>query len=153
MSINYDVADLISSLIDLEKNGCDFYTLLAEKSDKLECQLLFKSLAEQEKVHEEIYTELLKSVNTEVEIDSDYHDYLQVIVNEQFSLDSSAVEECHNISEALDLAIKLEKDSLLFLSEFGNLVGSDNLHFVNKMKKEERTHLKLLADMKRNLTN
>ncbi|MCK5834518.1 MAG: ferritin family protein [Lentisphaeria bacterium] len=148
MSINYDVADLINSLIDLEKNGCDFYTLLAEKSDQLECQLLFKLLAEQEKKHEEIYTSLLKEVNTEIEIDSDYHDYLQVIVDQQFSFDPAVIDNCKDISDALDLAIKLEKDSLLFLSEFGNLIGSENSHFVDKMKKEERAHLKMLAEMK-----
>lgn len=151
MSVNYDVADLINNLIDLEKNGCDFYNTLAEKTDKIECKLMFKLLAEEEKKHQDIYTALLQTVNIDVEIDSEYHEYLQVIVNEQFKLDSSQLESCKDTHEALDIAINLEKDSLLFLSEFGNLVGPESQHLVDQMKKEERKHLKMIIEMKRTL--
>jgi len=152
MSISYDIADLINNLIDLEKSGNDFYTTLAERSDDLSLQQLYHNLAEEEKKHQAIYQEILKESDIEIDIDEDYHSYLQVIIQEQFGLDPDKISECKTTDDALNLAIQLEKDSLLFLSEFGSLISSNNIELVDKMKKEERKHLQLLITIRQKLS-
>ena len=152
MSINYDIGDLINNLIDLEKSGEEFYTTLAARTDDLAVKHLFSMLADQEKTHQKIYEGLLVKADVEIEIDEEYHAYLQVILEEQFGLDPDLVAACDSVEDALELAIKLEKDSLLFLSEFGTLIGAQGAEMVEEMKRQERNHLKLITEMKQKLT-
>ena len=148
MSINFDINDLISNLITLEKDGGQFYRALAEKTDKIDCKLLFKMLAEEEEKHQAIYEGLLKENQQIVSIDKEYGEYLELIIKSHFNLDSDKVDACHNLNEALELAISLEKESLVFLAEFSKLVGTKDEATISMMRAEERKHLKLLLEMK-----
>jgi len=151
MSINYGVADLISNMIELEKCGGEFYSALAAKHSNPLIKQLFAKLAEQENKHRVIYERLLKKEEPELgEIDDESQDYLREIINQKFDLDIQHALTNSSPQEVLDMAVKLENDSIKFINAFGVLTRTAYRDLVEQIKKQEQGHLEMLLDMKKN---
>ena len=149
MSINYGVVDLISNMIELEKCGAEFYSALAAKHSNPLINQLFARLAEQENIHRSIYERLLEKSEPELDgIDDEYQDYLREIINQKFDLDIQHALTCASPQEVLDMAVKLEKDSVKFINAFGMLTRTAYRDLVEQITKQEQSHLEMLLDMK-----
>lgn len=146
MSELYLIDDLFNTLIGLEEFGQKTYQDLAENSDDLRVQKLFKMLAEQEAGHKKYYLELKEKFNTTRDVDDEYKKYLNVLIKNSFFKTTSS-ENINKISDALSLGIALEKETLLFLSETQNVLGEISYEVFEKVKDEERRHLALLLDL------
>lgn len=149
MSIKYDSRDLICNMIELEKVGCEFYSVQAEQSESFTVKKLFAQLAEEEKRHWSIYEQLKKQIHEDPEADSDdsYDDYLKHIIDENFDF-TNVDKETENTKNVLDIAIKLEKQSLAFIDNLASSVKSIKSDVLDKIKNEELGHLKLLQEIK-----
>ena len=149
MSINYDIGDLINNMIELEKCGTEFYSSQAEKHSNPIIKQLFSKLAEQENGHRIIYEHLLEKADPEVgEIDDEYQDYLREIIDRKFDLDILHADACANPQCVLDMAIKLERDSIKFVNAFGILTGTAYQDMVEQIKQQEQSHLAMLLEIK-----
>jgi rubrerythrin len=149
MSINYGVADLINNMIELETCGAEFYSSLAEKHSSPVIKQLFAKLAEQENGHRILYEQLLKDTEPEIgEIDDEYQDYLREIINQKFDLDIRHAHTCASQQEVLDMAVKLENDSIKFVNAFGILTGTAYRDLVEQIKQQEQGHLEMLMEIK-----
>jgi rubrerythrin len=140
-------------MIELEICGAEFYsTLAADNANPLLSQL-FSKLAEQENKHRMLYEHLLGREHLDnEEIGLEYHDYLREIINEKFDLDIQRVKTCSNPLEILDMAIKLENDSIKFVNTFGIITGPAYKDIVDQIKVQELNHLKMLVETKNNMS-
>jgi rubrerythrin len=153
MAVTYNVGDLINNLIQLEACGNAYYSRLAEFTEKPLLNDLFQKLAGQELQHKKFYQKLLAETNIEVEIEEDYHAYLQTIIDEKFDLKLDQDKAEVNLNQAIDNAMKLEKDTLRFLDEFEKLIGKLHQDVIQNMKAQENEHLRLLQEYKQELGN
>lgn len=153
MSIKYDAGDLICNMIELEKCGYEFYSKYAEQSENFTIKELFFHLAEEEKIHQSIYEQIRKEthVGPEAEEDDSYEDYLKHIIDENFDFNKKLDPKSTDTKCVLDMAIRLEMQSLSFITEYSALIGSAKVELLEKIKNEERNHLKMIQEVKAQL--
>jgi rubrerythrin len=122
MSETFHLNDLLNSLIELEKAGQCVYGSLAKvyARDPELCKL-FCELAGWEKQHEELYTGYLAdfagAADVELAADPDYRDYLHALVQSATHVLDMARRPVDDMAAALQMALSLEKDTVLFLNE------------------------------------
>lgn len=147
MSLQFSLEDILNVLISLEKTGSSLYFKLSEVAIDLETVKLFKWLSEQEKAHQALY-EAWKAERYElVAVDEDYHQYLQSLIKATFDVLSYSEQAEMSYPEGIVLAKSLEKDTLIFLSECDYLLGGKKKELIERIKSEERKHLKKLYDL------
>ena len=149
MSIRYSATDLISTMVELERNGEAFYRDAAQNTTNLAARDLFTRLAGEEESHREFYEKLREAQHEDVQVDADYGAFLQDAIDSRFKLDPGAAAACSTLSDALDIAISLEKDALLFLNEFGSLLGDRHQSGLETMKQQERAHLSMVQKFRK----
>lgn len=134
------VEDLINTLIAIEDYGNRTYKELADKVNNEEVKSLFIDLAKHEEKHKEHYEKLKKRFNTSKEVSEEYQNYLRILLRHSIfkTLDSDIGDD---IEDALQLAISLEKETLIFLSEVQTILGSSSYAVFEDIKNEERSHL------------
>jgi rubrerythrin len=143
MSELYLVDDLFNTLIALEEYGMKTYRELAEKVNDMEVNKIFLSLANQEEEHKDYYSELRLKFESSEEVDDEYRSFLQVLIKNSF-FKTEVLKETYDVQSALNLGIKLEKETLLFLSEIQVVLGEKSHKVFEDVKNEERRHLAML---------
>ena len=151
MGIRYSVCDLVNTMIELETEGEVFYTAAAEMTSNLAAKDLFSRLAKEEAHHRVFYEALRGKLRIEVEVDEEYARYMQTAVEGRFALDPERAGDCTTLGDALEIAVKLEKEALLFLGEFGSLVDSSHTADIDRMKQQERHHLLLIEQFRKDV--
>jgi rubrerythrin len=149
MSIRYSAADLISTMVELETHGEAFYTAAARNTNNLAARDLFTRLAGEEDIHRAFYESLRERQHEDVQLDDDYAAFLQDAIDSRFTLDPDAAAACPTLADALDIAVALEKDALLFLNEFGPLMGESHQADLEAMKMQERGHLSMVQKFRK----
>jgi len=132
----------------IEANGRDFYQAMATSARQPEIQQLFARLAREEEQHILDFTQLAQRATPYDPPESypgEYEEYMQALVdNSVFPRDldvKALVREITTDKEALDLAIRFEKDGLLFFSGLKNLVSTVETHLLDDLLRQERRHL------------
>ncbi|MGI6077235.1 MAG: ferritin-like domain-containing protein [Fastidiosipilaceae bacterium] len=141
----FGVSDLLAAMVRLEQTGHQFYTELAVRSEDEEEKNFFSMLAKEELKHEKIYADLAeqyKSVEPENQLDEPYGAYLDILINQNFSFTE---EDLKDRETAFKIAVGLEKDTLLFISEVELLIDTNHKEVFEKIKAEERSHLRALV--------
>lgn len=143
----FNAAKLISILIRNEGKASDLYYNLSKQMKEGAGEQIFKILAEDEKNHARIYSELLEKVeksqsaNITTE-DSEYLDSL--IVNDMFAHGEKAIEVIegkYTEDEALQLAEKLERDGIIYVLELMKMFPDLAPKEMKKILNEEKRHL------------
>ena len=114
--------NVLETLIQLEQNGYRFYQEAAMAMEEGVTKNLLLKLAEDEKVHEKTYKELLERQDDVADITFDEDEsYLNLIMNlNAMVTDEEKLEKTKKViskREALLIAEKLEKDTIIFLNE------------------------------------
>ncbi len=143
----YLIEDLFNTLIALEVYGVEMYTKLSKNTDDMEAFRLFEKLAQQEEEHMKLYRTLQKKYSSSEPVDSEYRKYLQALIKNSFfkEVDYSSITD---LRQALDLAIKLEKETILFLQETHSLLDSSAKETLDEVINEEKRHLAMLYNFK-----
>jgi len=131
--------------ITAENSARDFYTSLAKKFPKHEA--LFDQLATDEKNHAKVYTDLLKTpevYSTEEErMQADFN--IRALENEGVTGNlrggAERAKEVSTLKLALEAAVQLEKDTLLFYSSLSMGLGSQDRREIYKIIQVEHAHL------------
>lgn len=149
MSTNVSLSKILGALINLEKNGYTFYQESADAMEDGVVKNLFLKLAKDEQDHEKTYKELLNRLQDDDFVIDEEDTFLDLLIDmNSMVTDEKKIEKAKKVlskREALLIAEKLEKDTILFLNE---LIGIDKKIFSNNTfkitLKEERRHLKLI---------
>lgn len=142
----FGVSDLLAAMVRLEQTGNRFYTALSERATDEEEKKFFAHLAGEELRHEEIYAglaEQYKSAEPQNIMNEPYGDYLDILLNQSFDFSEAELEDRMS---AWRIAVGLEKDTLLFINEVQPLIDTKEQHLFDRIRNEERGHLRALVD-------
>lgn len=146
MSELFLIEDLFNTLIAIEEYGSRTYQELSENVNDVDVRNLFLKLADQENKHEEYYKELKLKFNTSEEVTEEYQNYLRILLKHSvFKALNADVGD--DIDKALDWAIGLEKETLIFINEVQTILGADAYDVFEEIKNQERQHLAYLLSI------
>lgn len=156
MAEQFEVAELVKIAVEDERSGVSFYNRLSEKVENSELRDIFADLAEQEKYHQQRFEEMLKrlgGVKTGEEYPGQYMAYLSALTSERAfptpDAAQRAAEDCASDAEAVGLASRYERDTLMLMNEMSNLVPEKDRGIVNELAAEEQGHLVTLSEARR----
>jgi rubrerythrin len=159
MGVFFSGRELIDIAIGIERNGASFYHSLAKSAGSQIAKGVYQYLADEERKHIEVFQSMLGSVadyRPPETYTEEYDLYLRALVESRvFSDDQTAYQMAQRVTgdaEAIHIALGAEKDSILFYSEMRDLVRRSDREVVDKIMKEERSHLRQLSDLRKNLS-
>ena len=158
MSISFSGNELINIAIDIEGRGAAFYDTMAKTSREAATRQVFQYLHDMERRHIQLFQGMLTKIGKfrpPEGYTEEYAAYLEAMVGSAvFSddlLTSEMVSRTDSDIEALELAIIAEKDSILFYYEMRDIIPKQSQPIVNQIIAEEKSHLRQLSDLKREL--
>lgn len=149
--------DIVVFAVTLEENGARFYHTLGEKATDPAVKELLQELEKQEWVHHKIYSDILRDlppINAMETYSGEYLEYVQTLVNGHvFNLSDSQklAEELDNEEKALEMALRIEKDSVLFFYELQKIVPRAYYDTVGKIIEEEQSHVHRISQLLENI--
>jgi rubrerythrin len=151
----FRAADVTELAMELEKSGETFYRAVADKASVPGVKALFEDLAAQEVIHLKIFNKLFQTAQgkpfmTDAEWEM-YQDYLELTVQSAFFEGAdkalSVAEEVEDEKAALTMAIRFEKETMLFFHDLYDAVPESEKETVSKVIAEEKRHVRRLANM------
>jgi rubrerythrin len=156
MSLFFSAAEIVQFAIRIEENGEAFYRAMAQKIKTPEIQGMFIKLADEEVAHRKIFSEMLPKVKDyalPAGDNDEFLSYLKAYADEHVFTDkkkaSVAAEAINSARQALEFAIDIEMDSIVYYLEAKNLVPDDQKKIVDKVVEEERRHYMTLTALKK----
>jgi rubrerythrin len=150
MAARYSACEIVELAIQIEKNGKRFYSDIKKKTDSAEAREAFDRLAKDEDEHLKAFNEIFNGVcdySPEGAYPDEYFSFMNSLASEYiFTEENRAVAE--NYTEALDLGIKMEKDSILFYQEMKKMVPERSRDTIDRIITEEKGHFRKLCDLK-----
>lgn len=157
--VHFSGKELIEMALKIEDNGLRFYQKAGEASKSEELKNLFRFLADEEKNHIKVFNDLksLASETTPGPQEESYFgeasQYLHAIADTEVFTNPNRGEELASEvtdeNQAIDYAIDMEKDSLLFYYEFQRMIREKDKKVLEKLIEQEKEHVQKLRDLKR----
>ncbi len=153
--------------IQVEKDGLAFYSGCAAVRETKAAADLFADLAEQEKLHVKVFTDMKEGLaeHTLPESYSGETDaYIASLVSDRvFPRDGAgatltarmgqvaAATQITDEMEAIEIALDMEKQSILLYSGIRSLVRRSEQEVMDRIIEEEREHIRRLLSLRRSL--
>lgn len=153
MSKTMNPRELITMAIQIEKNGSQYYTRMAENAKDDNIRDIFTYLASQEKDHISNFTRLQEAMGEDslpvpdAYCSPEIAGYLEAMADGNVFSNLFPVEqiagEIHSDQEAIRHAISFEKDSVLFFGEILGMLPPDepNRPIVAELIRQEKIHI------------
>ena len=159
MPIAFSVSELINIAIGIERRGIAFYDTLARSTENATARDVFKYLADMEREHIQIFQGMLSEADKYQPPETyagEYTAYLQALIDSVVFTDdmvnSQMAISADSDIKAVELAISAEKDSILFYYEMKDLMPRRAQPTVDKIITEEKSHLRQLSELKKEIT-
>jgi len=144
----FQVSEIVNIGVEDEVAGAALYTALADKTDNEDLKAFYRKLTEMEKVHEAKFRELLASVEQHEVHESfpgEYESYLRALLDSRaFPTPAVAIQKGNSAPDdraALELALRMEKDTLTLFLEIVQLIPERHRPVVQTIIDEERAHV------------
>jgi rubrerythrin len=147
MGALFQVSELVDMAISEEHHGTIFYEALERQAQSPLVRKAAGRLAEEERGHERAFTTMKENVASYLPPESypgEYEDYVKALLDGRtFPDEQEAIALAHTgaDADALRIALRFEKNSLLFFSEMRVLVPESERALVDELIEEERRHL------------
>lgn len=142
------IEDILNTLISLEEKGSRNYDILAKNAETIETKNLFETLSIKEQEHKEIYKTFKKDHVLTEEVDEEYSGYVDALLQNAF-YEELDFEAKYSFKEGLQYAMNLERDTIIFLNEIKTFANKAYAQEIEQLKNEEKNHLKILNDIKK----
>ena len=150
--------DVLTFAIEVEKNGKKFYEAVAARVQEQKAKELFLNLAKEEEKHIGDFEKLLEKVSGQESAETyegEYLDYVKALVdNHVFRRDIDVARLADNVTgveDALDLALRFEKDSILFFVELKEVIFAKEKGIIEELIEQEHSHILTLSKWKKQL--
>ena len=148
----FQASDVIKAAVEIETRGEKFYKHLADHATDPETRALFEHLRTEESRHREVFRamgERLEPFQIPAGADeAEYLAYLNVMLdNHELFMPMTVMSAGQNRQEAIHIAMRFEKDTMLFFMEMREMVPQSKRAVIDQCVDEERGHLKLLTKM------
>ncbi|KJS03316.1 MAG: rubrerythrin [Peptococcaceae bacterium BRH_c4a] len=148
--------EIIGLAVNIEKAGKTFYEKALNKVDDADAREMFSYLAREEEKHmaafEKLGAKLAKEVVPNESYVGEYGDYLKSIIDthvfNQNNVDD-LVKDIKTFREALAIAFRFEKDSIIIFQEFLSSVDSTGKEIIGELIAEEKEHIKKISKLNR----
>ncbi len=157
MSNLLQVSEIVGFAVHIEQNGYAFYTETAKKFNDPKLMDLFHFMAEEELRHEKTFSDLQKTVGEYTPPESyrdEYETYMKDFLKGVSPKTNEAMKErvakVEDLMDAINTAIGMEKDSIVFYSTLKRYVDDKNKGILNTIIEEEVSHLLKLHNFKNN---
>ena len=158
MSITFSGSELINIAIGIEGRGIVFYDIMTRSTEDAATRDVFQYLVSMEREHVQIFQSMLTEADKYQVPETyagEYAFYLQALVDSAVFSDDMVTSEMATQADsdikALELAMSAEKDSILFYYEMKEIMPQRAQPVVNKIITEEKSHLRLLSELKKKL--
>lgn len=152
--LKFSGEEIIELATDIEKAGKSFYDKAAREVSDPELSALFKILGREEEKHigdfESLGRALPGDFSPEESYAGEYGDYLKAVIdNHIFNIENvdRLVKNVVVAREALAVALRFEKDSILIFQEFLKMVDEPGREVVQKLIDQEKDHIRMLAHL------
>ena len=159
MGLFFSGSELVNIAVGIEQSGAAFYDSLAQSTKNEKSRGMWQYLALEEKKHIEIFRRMLGSLSDYAPPETyteEYELYLRALIDSAvFRNDQAAramAQKVDSEAEAIQIALRAEKDSILFYSNLRELVLRPQREAVDKVIEEEKSHLRQLSDLMKGLS-
>ncbi|TYO94737.1 ferritin-like domain-containing protein [Desulfallas thermosapovorans] len=149
---NFSGEEIVRLAVTIEKQGQKFYEIAAGKVDDPEIKGIFEYLAGEEKQHisdfESLGAKLSNDFTPNESYVGEYSDYIKALIdNHVFNHDNidKLIDGITVTREALAIALRFEKDSILIFQELYNVVDDSGREIIGKLINQEKQHIRKLA--------
>jgi len=151
-------SEIVELGIQIEKNGRDFYRVLAKKLESPQATKIFQYLAGEEEKHIKVFQGILSQVQKyePAGLDADeYYAYMNALASEYIFTKKNQGEALAEITksdkEAIDKGIGLEQESIIFYEGLKKVVPAYDQKIVDELVAQEQSHLRQLIALKNTL--
>lgn len=151
-------SEIVELGVQIEKNGRDFYSILAKKSKNQPAKDVFGYLAGEEEKHIAIFQEILDNLVKYEPPESypgEYLAYMNALASEYIFTQKDKGEEIAKSiktdNQAVDMGIGFEKDSIIFYEGMKKAVPEHDHKVIDELITQEQSHLRQLSDLKKTL--
>jgi rubrerythrin len=155
MSNTFSACEVIELSIQIEKNGREFYSELALRTDNAKAIAMFEYLAAQEEKHIDTFKEMFADAcdyNPAGAYPEEYFAYMSSLsssyVFTQKDKGKAVAAGVKDYNEGVDLGISFEKESILFYAAMKEVVPEKDRDKVDAIIREEKKHLRQLCEFK-----
>ena len=155
----FKATEIVEMAIQEEKNGVAYYEAFAEKTSDPEVKEFALRMAEEERRHEQEFTEMRDQLGAYVAPETyggEYLAYVQALVGGRFLPDELAaldsVQGAASDREVVVTALRFEKETLLFFSEIKQFVPERHGLVIDRLIDEERKHIADLSALLQKLS-
>jgi len=153
----FEAREIVGIAIKIEENGEEFYSRLATVTKHLKVKETFEFLAGEERKHRNSFREIQQRLGeykpAYESYPGEYLNYVKALAEENIFTKERAgqllLKKPKAPTAALDTAIGLEKDSILFYNEMKNFVLESEHKPINEIIGQEKEHLRKLSEIKR----
>ena len=158
MADTFSPQEILKIAIKVEENGKKLYGILEEKAKDGKIKSVWRYLKEQEDVHRKVFQEMLDNVGDYIVYEfnpGEYEAYVKAIAA-SYIFTTRLVERkikdgFGSDREAIDFGIHIEKESILTYTALREYVQTAKQVVLDKVIKEEKTHLVRLTALKESL--
>jgi rubrerythrin len=143
--------ELLSLLAESEENVANLYFGMAEKMKDDKAKKVFEKLGKDELVHKKMYLALMDGIEGDlpVELGEDDYEYIKSLIDYNM-FNNKAVKKRYVKEDALVLAEKIERDTLLLATEMLEMFPDVATEQLKAVMKEEKKHLKFVLQSQQN---
>jgi rubrerythrin len=156
-----DIVELLGRLASIEGEGVAFYKSLAQHTQNAKVKKLGETLARVERRHQLRFEELSKSLEkkrkatSSDKMDAELRQYFMTLIDHRvFDSPEGAATIAKNLAdgdEAVDIAIRFEKDNILLLLECKTLFRGEARKLIDTFIGQEKEHIRSLQKIRTHL--
>ncbi len=155
MGLQYAGSEVLKIAVEIERKGKIFYEDMAELITHPKVKEIFQFLAKEEVRHEVIFTKMLSSIEPQTEKsvfdDDELSLFYRSLVGDKVFPSKSVEKELKNdfsdLATALQRALDLEKDAILFFHEMKTITSEKDHAVIEEIIQEERDHIKKILEI------
>ena len=158
MAVFFSGMELLQVAVRIEENGLVFYEQLMLSAKRPELKTTYEYLAGEEKIHKQVFIKMQESAGKSYTVESypgEEAAYLKSLADSMLFTPEKLKEMAKKVSDeqALDLALGLEKDAVLFYTDMVGIVREQDKKVVDWVIGQEKLHIKRILDLKKMLQN
>lgn len=155
MASFFSATDVVGAAVEIERRGRDVYLKAASKCGDAGVKEFLEFFAAEEARHLTIFEKMAGRVGP-VEVPppgspSEYMEYLRDLLDQHALFAGEGPDRllaaATDMTSAIELAIRIEKDTILFFREMQELIPPAERAAVRECIEEERSHFRQLSDM------
>lgn len=153
--MNYTTDQALQVAIEMERLGCIFYSALADACAQTDIATLSRDLARAEHTHEATFAQMRGKLAADQRKPQMREHELFLAARQLRNIILPTPEKVRqvvlrgDIRETLEMAIKMETDSIDFYSNAAASADADTAAMLSRIASEERTHLKALEERRK----